>query len=87
MVIILKVQLFIININMKNFLRFIKINIISFINSTWYAILAAMIGTIVGFIFGFNIGVLTFFGLGLSVVLFVWFRQLWWWISNTEDRK
>lgn len=72
---------------MKKILDFIKTNVITFIRSTWFVILAAIIGTIVGYVFDFNTGFFTFFGLGLAVIVFIWLRQLWWWITKTGDYK
>jgi cytochrome b561 len=31
------------------------------------------------------VGLVTFAGLGVLVILIVWLRQLWWWITSTGD--
>ncbi len=72
---------------MKKIWNFIISNIIMTIKSAWYAILAAIIGTIVGIIWDFNTGFFTFFGICIAFVLFIWVRQLWWWITKTGDYK
>ena len=72
---------------MKKILDFIKANFIMTIKSAWYAILAAIIGTIAGFIWDFNTGFFTFFGICAAFIVFLWLRQLYWWFTKTGDYK
>jgi len=72
---------------MKKILNLIKLNFITFIKSAWYAIIAVLIGVVIGIICGFQIGFLTFFTICSTIVLFVWLRQLYWWITKTGDYK
>jgi len=46
---------------------------------------AAIIGVIVGLIWGGIAGFFTFFGIGVAFTLYIMGRQLWWWITRTGD--
>ena len=48
-----------------------------FLKSSWYVILAILLGTIVGLIFGETAGVLTGFGFLIGVILYVFVRFIW----------
>lgn len=45
--------------------------------------------TLITFVLGYDnfyiIGVLTFVGLGVLVIVYINLRQLWWWITSTGD--
>jgi len=49
----------------------------------WIAI--TLIGVIIGLIFGVESGVFTFMGIAILIILFVFMRQLWWYITSTGD--
>ena len=70
---------------MKNLLNrswdFIK----KFFFGTWYVWFAVIIALIVGLIWEFNVGIFTGFGIVLTVILFVFGRQVWWLVSGTGD--
>jgi len=63
----------------------IKRGFMMFIVSTWYVWVAVIVGLLIGWIFGGMVGVFTFFGLVLSVIIYVFGRQIWWFISGTGD--
>jgi hypothetical protein len=46
-----------------------------------------VVGVIVGLIFGGKVGFFTVFGLIGGLVIFVFGRQLYWWITKTGDYK
>ena len=74
---------------MKKFLKQaitnVKLGIIMTIKSSWYAILAAVFGLLIGFIFGETAGVLVFFGILGIVILYIFFRQIYWWFTGKRD--
>jgi len=35
----------------------------------------------------FAIGLVTFAGLGVLVILYVWIREMYWWFNSKEDYK
>jgi hypothetical protein len=47
----------------------------------------ALIGLIIGLIFGIKIGVISFMAITVLIIVFVWMRQLYWWITSTGDYK
>lgn len=50
-------------------------------------IIIIMVGVVSGFMFGQAVGFYTVFGLIAALVLFVYGRQFWWWITKTGDYK
>jgi len=63
----------------------IKRGFMMFIVSTWYVWVAVIVGLLIGWIFGGMVGVFTFFGLVLSVILYVFGRQIYWWFAGKVD--
>lgn len=51
----------------------------------WYVWLAIIVAYISTLIFGAFIGILIGFGIVGAVMLFVFLRQIWWFISGTGD--
>ena len=73
---------------MKNILKKIWFEIATLIAGAWIYIVMGIVGTVVGLIYNsVEIGVYTFFGLGLTLFLYISLRQLWWWITSTGDFK
>ena len=73
---------------MEKILKFLKkigIFILNFLISQAIFIGAAIIGYIVGLIWGGTAGFFTFFGIGVAFVLYIMLRQLYWWITKTGD--
>jgi hypothetical protein len=68
----------------KNLWEGIKTQLWRFLVSTWYVWIAAILGIVAGFIWNGNIGVLTFFGGVLSVIAYIWLRQIWWFVWGSE---
>ena len=65
---------------MKNFLSKL------FSKFPMYWIVVILISVIAGLIFSsVDIGVFTFLGLGICVILFVFFRQVFWYVTGTGD--
>lgn len=58
-----------------------------FFLGTYYVWVAAFIAVIVGLIWGTQVGVFTGLGIVLVVILFIFGRQGWWWITKTGDYK
>ena len=52
--------------------------------ATWYVWLSLILAALSGVLFGWNVSIWVFFGVVLSVILFVWFRQIWWFIWGSE---
>ena len=50
-------------------------------------IIIVLVGVISGLIFGTAVGFYTTFGLIGLLVVFVYGRQFWWWITKTGDYK
>jgi hypothetical protein len=65
----------------------LKRGFMMFLISTWWVWVALIIAALIGLIFGWHLTVWVFFGLVLSVILFVWFRQLWWRVTKTGDYR
>ena len=70
---------------MGNILERLWKGIVRFFLSTFYVWIAVIVGVIAGLIWGLNVGVFTFFGIVLAVILYVWGRQIWWFVSGTGD--
>jgi len=51
----------------------------------WYVIVALMVAIIVFFIWGLQAAVFTGIGIVLAVILYVWGRSIWWFVSGTGD--
>jgi hypothetical protein len=51
------------------------------------SVLVAIITLILGYEDFYLFGLLTLAGLGIVDILFVWGRQLYWWITKTGDYK
>ena len=56
-----------------------------FFFSLWYFWLALILGVISGLIFGGMAAVWTFFGIIIAVIVYIFGRQIWWFISGTGD--
>ena len=69
----------------KNVWNGIKRGFIMFLISTWYVWLAVIIAVIVGLIWNGATAVWTFFGLVVTVILFIWIRQAYWWFTGKVD--
>lgn len=65
----------------------IKYTLMIFIKSAWYVIVAVIIAFIIGWIFGQTAAVFTFLGIVGAVILYVWFRQAYWWFTGTGNSK
>jgi len=63
----------------------IKRGFMMFIVSTWYVWIAVIVAVIVSLIWGFEAAIFTFFGLVLSVILYVFGRQIYWWFAGKVD--
>jgi hypothetical protein len=48
-------------------------------------IVMGLISLVSGLIFGLEIGVYTFMGIFGLIIVFVWLRQLYWFITSTGD--
>lgn len=70
---------------MKKILKRIWLEIIRFFFSMWWVILAIIIGVVIQLIFKGTSGIYTFFGLVLSLILFIFFRQIYWWFTGKVD--
>ena len=66
---------------MKNLLIKIK----QFLISSWFIWLAIIIGISANFIFGKTIAILTFFSIIGLFYIYIWGRQIYWWITGTGD--
>lgn len=53
--------------------------------STFYVWIALAVAVVVYFIWGLQAAVFTGIGIVLAVILFVWGRSIWWFISGTGD--
>ena len=58
-----------------------------FIWGTIYVQIALIIAIIIGLIWGIEAGVFTGLGIVFAAILFVFGRQIWWWITKTGDYK
>jgi len=58
-----------------------------FFFGTYYIWIALVVAVIVGLIWGTQAGVFTGFGIVAAVILYVFGRQAWWWITKTGDYK
>ena len=56
-----------------------------FFLGTLYVWIALVIAVIVGLIWGTQVGVFTGFGIVLAVILFVFGRQGYWWLTKKGD--
>lgn len=74
----------------------IKFGVMTVIMSTWWAIAAIILGlgTMgITYLITNDRGLasrnfaIVFFGLALCVILYVWLRQIWWFISGTGDSE
>jgi len=70
---------------MKKILQRIWLEFMRFFISTWYVWLAVIIGLIIHLIFGGTAGIFTFFGIVLAFILFIFFRQFYWWFTGKVD--
>lgn len=68
-----------------NILKRIFFGIANFFISTWYIWLAIIFGVIIHLIWGDSAGIFTFFGIILSFIVYIFGRQIWWFISGTGD--
>ena len=58
----------------------IKYHFINFISAAWFVILAVLIAIAVFYIWGFTAAMITGFSIVGGVILYVGFRQVWWFI-------
>lgn len=70
---------------MEKFLKRIWGGIVKFFVSTFYVWIAVIIAVVVSLIWGPTVGVFTGFGIVLAVILYVWGRSIWWFVSGTGD--
>lgn len=70
---------------MKNLLSRIWFEMKRFWFSTFYVWIALAVAVVVYFIWGLQAAVFTGIGIVLAVILFVWGRSIWWFISGTGD--
>jgi len=70
---------------MKNLLSRIWFEMKRFWFSTFYVWIALAVAIGVYFIWGLQASVFTGIGIVLAVILFVWGRSIWWFISGTGD--
>jgi len=70
---------------MKKILNGIKNSFFIFIKSAWYIIIALLIAFLISWIYNEEAGTFTFLGIIFTVILYVWFRQICWFISGTGD--
>lgn len=75
----------IINMKILNFLKNAGLYILGILKSQIIIVVAALIGVVVGLIWGVTIGFFTFFGLGLGYIVYIFLRQMWWWITKSGD--
>jgi hypothetical protein len=72
---------------MKKFLAGIWLWIKQLFVSTWWVWLSAWIACIIGLVFGWHIAPWVFFGGVIAMILYVFGRQIWWFISGTGDSQ
>ena len=65
----------------------IWLGIKKFFFGTFYVWFAVIVAIIVGLIWGTGAGFFTGIGIVLAVILYVWGRSIWWFISGTGDFK
>jgi undecaprenyl pyrophosphate phosphatase UppP len=70
---------------MKKIWGSIKNQLLMIWKSFWYIIVALILAVIAGIVFDRNIAFWVFFSSMLSVIAFVFARQLWWYVSGTGD--
>ena len=70
---------------MANILKRIGQGFVKFFKSTFYVWIAVIIGVIVGLIWGTAPGVWTGFGIIGAFIVFIFGRQIWWFVSGTGD--
>ena len=70
---------------MGNILERIWLGIKKFFISTFIMWIAVIIAIIVGLIWGTMVGVWTGFGIVGAFIVFIFGRQIWWFISGTGD--
>ncbi|MDX1284728.1 MAG: hypothetical protein R3182_06945 [Draconibacterium sp.] len=69
---------------MKKILEAIKVHLWRFWVSTWWVWAAVVLAVVAGLIFGWNVSIWVFFGGVISVIAFVWLRQIWWFVWGSE---
>ena len=73
---------------MKEFLKRVGKGILRFFVAMWIIWLAVIVGVIVGLITkNTNLGIVIGFGVVTTFAIFLWLRQVWWWITKTGDFK
>ena len=72
---------------MKKILNRIWLEITRILYSTWWVWVSAILAVVAGFIFGGDVAIWVFFGGVISVIVYVWGRSIWWFVSGTGDFK
>lgn len=63
----------------------VKREFMMLIISTWWVWMSVILAILAGLIFGWHISVWVFFGGVGTVILYVWFRQIYWWFTGKVD--
>ena len=63
----------------------IKLELLRLWQSTWWAFISIWVAAVAGLIFGWHIAPWVFFAGIITMILYVWLRQIWWFIAGKQD--